>query len=270
MSRLAKEYGIPRSSLQTILRNRDKVIAEFEAGRNVDIKRMRKHNFDNVDEPLLKWFLNEKDKNIPISGEMLLSKAQEFARECGYENAQKLDINWVNRWKAREEIVCRKIHGEAESFSQHGVCKWKNNRLSADVKEIENTGVGDGEIWDKLQACGLAPEMCAFMKYSEVDTMNIVTNETVTTDDTLHNLESEVEGVQEDGDDDSIDAAEALVTPVEALVTPVEALTSLRQIDRYLRSHDDSEEMLDFLAKIEHYIIHKSISRQKQSKTSFS
>ena len=61
---------------------------------------------------------------------MLLLKAQEFARASGYENSEKLDINWVNRWKAREEIVCKKLHGEAGS-------EWQNHRLQALLKEFE-------------------------------------------------------------------------------------------------------------------------------------
>ena len=40
----------------------------------------------------------------------------------------------------------------------------------------------------------------------------------------------------------------------------------MRELDRYLRSHDDSEEMLNFLAKIEHYVVNKSISKAKQLK----
>ena len=40
----------------------------------------------------------------------------------------------------------------------------------------------------------------------------------------------------------------------------------MRELDRYLRSHDNSEEMLNFLAKIEHYVVNKSISKAKQLK----
>ena len=56
---------------------------------------------------------------------MLLLKAQEYAQVCGCENIEKLDINWINRWKATEEIVCKNLHGEAESVDQFGVDKWQ-------------------------------------------------------------------------------------------------------------------------------------------------
>ena len=94
-------------------------------------KEKRKHNFDTVNEPLIKWFRCARDQKIPVSGEMLLLKTQEFACASGYENLEKLDINWVNKWKAREEIVCKKLHGEAESVDQDGVNEWQNHRLLA-------------------------------------------------------------------------------------------------------------------------------------------
>ena len=64
VSQLAKEYEIPRSSLQTILSNKDKVISEFEAGRNAEMKKKRKHN---VDEPLLKWFRCARDEKFQLA-----------------------------------------------------------------------------------------------------------------------------------------------------------------------------------------------------------
>ncbi|CAM1320828.1 TIGD6 (predicted) [Pycnogonum litorale] len=101
------------------------------------MKRKRKHNFEDVDEPLLKWFRAARDKKLPVSGDDLLLKAQQFARACGYENPEKLDINWINRWKLREEIVCKKLHGEAESVDQEAVDDWLKNRLPALLKEFK-------------------------------------------------------------------------------------------------------------------------------------
>ena len=40
----------------------------------------------------------------------------------------------------------------------------------------------------------------------------------------------------------------------------------MRQLDRYLRNHDDSEEMLRHLTKIQKYVVDKSITKTKQLK----
>ena len=61
------------------------------------MKRKRQHGFDDVDELLVKWFRSARDQKIAISGEMVLLKTQQFASICGYDSADKLDINWINR-----------------------------------------------------------------------------------------------------------------------------------------------------------------------------
>ena len=419
--------------------------------------------------------------NVVVKSVAKLKEAQEFARASGYENSEKLDINWVNRWKAREEIVCKKLHGEAESVDQDGVNEWQKHRLPTllkefepeqifntdetglfyrclpdkthvfknekcaggklskerltvlvtasmageklpplvigksanprcfknvknlplpyeanskawmtstlfekwlrkldfqmrksdrkiamvldnctahpnisnltniklvflppnttaktqpmdagvirclkaqyrnslaklrllafeekrdfkvdvlqamrlltqawnsvsevtiqncfkkanfvrlededNIEEMENNGDRDIEgIWERLQACGLIPAACDFTEYSESDA-NVITRETVSESSILHDLHATAEIVQEEGDDDDDDDDDS--NPAEATLTPVEALTSMRELDRYLRSHDDSEEMLNCLAKIERYVVNKSISKAKQLK----
>ena len=96
VSMLTKELEISRASLITILKNKEKIIKNFEAGCSSKTKRKRKHNFEAVDEPLVKWFRQARDKKIPVSGEMLLLKAQEYAEVCGCENPKKLNMSWIN------------------------------------------------------------------------------------------------------------------------------------------------------------------------------
>ena len=66
----------------------------------------------------------------------MLLKAQEFACACGYNNSVKLDINLVNRWKTRKEVVSKKLHRKAESVDQDGVNEWQNYRLPTLLKDI--------------------------------------------------------------------------------------------------------------------------------------
>ena len=123
--------------MQLILKNKKKIISEYEAGRNSEIKRKQKHKFDAVDEPSIKWFKCERDQKISVSGEMLLLKAQEFSRSCGYDDTHTLDANWVNRWKAREEIACKKLHGEAAYVDQFEVDDWQKYRLPELLKRFK-------------------------------------------------------------------------------------------------------------------------------------
>ena len=97
VSMLAKKLEISKTSLITILKNKEKIIKDFEAGCSSKTKRKRKHNFEAVDEPLMKWFCQARDEKIPVSGEMLLLKAQEYAEVCGCKNLKKLNMSWINR-----------------------------------------------------------------------------------------------------------------------------------------------------------------------------
>ena len=119
VSMLAKELEISKTSLIIILKNKEKIIEDFEAGCSSKTKRKRKHNFEAVDEPLMKRFRQARDKKIPVSEEMLLLEAQEYAEFCGCENPKKLNMSWMNRWKVRKDIVCKKLHCEAESVDQN-------------------------------------------------------------------------------------------------------------------------------------------------------
>ena len=101
------------------------MISELEAGHKCRNKTKTKAQLTSI-RAFNKMVRFARDEKMPVSGEMLLFKAQEFTRACGYDNSEKLDINWVNRWKTREEVVCKKLHGEAESVDQDGVSEWQN------------------------------------------------------------------------------------------------------------------------------------------------
>ena len=57
VSMLAEELEISRTSLITILKNKEKIIEDFVAGCSSKTKRKRKHNFEVVDKPLVKWLV---------------------------------------------------------------------------------------------------------------------------------------------------------------------------------------------------------------------
>ena len=132
VTKLANKHESPRSSLQTILSNKDVVVHELLAGRNAEMKRKRNYNFDKVDEPYGNR-LAVQGMKIPVSGEMVLLKALKFAHACGYANSEKLDINWENRCKARGSRLQKASLGG-------GICRlrWQNQRLTALLKEFQS------------------------------------------------------------------------------------------------------------------------------------
>ena len=77
VSMLAKKLEILRTSLITILKNKEKLIKDFEASCSSKTKRKRKHNFEVVDEPLVKSS-SKRRKNSSSWGNV----AVESSRVC--------------------------------------------------------------------------------------------------------------------------------------------------------------------------------------------
>ena len=126
---VADQLGLSRASVIKMCKNSDKIIQDYESGSSIQFKRQRKHNFENVDKHLMQWFRMARDKKLVVSGEMLLHKAKKFAVALQYEDSEKIDMNWINRWKKRNEVMCKKLHGEAESVDLAVTDNWLKNHL---------------------------------------------------------------------------------------------------------------------------------------------
>lgn len=98
---VAVKYGIPRSTVSTILKNKTKVIDAIESGNvRANRKRLKKGNFENVDDAVLQWFKAKRNQNVPVSGPLIKEKALEFAG-CLGENNFKASTGWLDNWKRR-------------------------------------------------------------------------------------------------------------------------------------------------------------------------
>lgn len=99
-------FGLVNYTVQTIWKNRTKIVGAFELNGS-RIKRLQKPEQINVDEALLKWFKQLRSNNIPISGPLLMVKAEEFM--C--------TSSQTDRFKLRHNITFRKVSGEAKSVT---------------------------------------------------------------------------------------------------------------------------------------------------------
>jgi hypothetical protein len=81
------------------------------------MKKMRMIPYLDIDKFLLKLFTQCRNKNIPISGKIVLEKKNEYAQQLGYTNL-KASSGWLTNWKKRHDVVFRIACGE-KSFSGH-------------------------------------------------------------------------------------------------------------------------------------------------------
>ncbi|XP_065157210.1 tigger transposable element-derived protein 4-like [Atheta coriaria] len=121
-SRLAKEFGVGHSTISMIFKNKNRIKQSFNSNV-LKPKRLRKSRQENVDQALIHWFKNMRNKGIPVSGPKLQEKANGFAARFGI-----LDFNcsasWISRFKVRHNIVAEKIVGESSSVDQNSTTNW--------------------------------------------------------------------------------------------------------------------------------------------------
>lgn len=123
-SSVAKEFGIPRSTLSTILRHKADVKAKAAQCGRSGACRVRAPEYDKVEKALYAWFLETRAKNIPVDGPMLMEKAKWFATALGEDNFTG-GTGWQQRFKNRYDIVGKTLSGESgATSSNNSIEKW--------------------------------------------------------------------------------------------------------------------------------------------------
>lgn len=145
-SEIAKDFGIPPNTLSTYLKNRDKILSsavQFDKGR----KRLRESDNPDVDNCVLKWFKQARDKKIPLSGPLIRAKAEQFARELGQQNF-KASTGWLDGFKERNKITFKAVCGESGSVNQQEAGQWKRDleemiqdRDQKNIFNVDETGL---------------------------------------------------------------------------------------------------------------------------------
>jgi hypothetical protein len=126
---IAADFGILPNTLSTILKNRSSIL-ENQQQQLLDPhrKRFRTAKHPDVEEALLKWFTMTRDKNFPISGPLLMTKARSFADMLG-----KVDFEaspgWLTRFKERHGIVFKTVCGNSSSVPHDIMDKWLSESL---------------------------------------------------------------------------------------------------------------------------------------------
>lgn len=127
---IAADFGVGKSTVTGWKQNRAEIEAwcSSHAGPSreqmVKRKSMKKSEHEEVSEALFMWFVQNREKGIPLSGPLLREKALHF-----YEKLEKQPDNdddkftasdgWLNRWKKRYNIRGLSICGEKLSAESH-------------------------------------------------------------------------------------------------------------------------------------------------------
>lgn len=146
---LAKELEVSHSTLSSIWKKRDEIKGIVQKGDSLKKKKLRNSTNENVDQLLLKWFKIQRSRNIPISGPILLAKANDFLKSIprssreSSESEEIISRSWVQRFCVRHAIVFKKLSGEAA-----GVPSATSDDWLAKVWPTIREGYSDSDVFN--------------------------------------------------------------------------------------------------------------------------
>uniref|UniRef100_A0A8C4XF96 Tigger transposable element-derived protein 4 n=1 Tax=Erpetoichthys calabaricus TaxID=27687 RepID=A0A8C4XF96_ERPCA len=120
---IAKQFGIPTSTLSTFLKEKEKILKLYSEKSCGHQKRMRECEYPVTEQCILKWFVQARDRNIPIDGKLLQAKAEEFAKELGHSEF-KVSNGWLDKFKKRHGIVFNRLCGESAQVPEEDSIHW--------------------------------------------------------------------------------------------------------------------------------------------------
>ncbi|KAH7954027.1 hypothetical protein HPB49_014986 [Dermacentor silvarum] len=108
-SDVAAAYKIPRSTLNTILKNKADIRAKSDKRPGAcGAQRVRTAVYEDVEAAVYKWFVDVRSRNIPVSGPMIEQKAKDLAFLFGRNDFQG-GSGWLQRFKERHDIVGKAV-----------------------------------------------------------------------------------------------------------------------------------------------------------------
>uniref|UniRef100_A0A023GKX0 Putative tigger transposase n=1 Tax=Amblyomma triste TaxID=251400 RepID=A0A023GKX0_AMBTT len=137
---IAKEFGIPPSTLSTVLKNKDAVLDGFEKSFSSKRKRNRDSKYPEVEGALLQWLKNARSANLPVNGPALTAKAEALALQMGHKDF-KCSNGWLERFKKRHGVTSKTIVGESAAVSRDTVDVWRQHRLQALLEKYEDKDI---------------------------------------------------------------------------------------------------------------------------------
>jgi hypothetical protein len=131
---VAKGFGVHPSAISRIMKQKDLILNDWQNNTNPDRKRKRTGKAEDVEEALLRWFSQARSRQVPVSGPMLMEKANCLAEGLGLSDL-KATVGWLERWKERKGIKFKKQHGEKQDADDWGAERWVTEVLPGIIKD---------------------------------------------------------------------------------------------------------------------------------------
>ncbi|XP_019624404.1 PREDICTED: tigger transposable element-derived protein 6-like [Branchiostoma belcheri] len=137
---VGKRFGCSTAQVCRINKNREEIMRQWECNSNPNRKRKREGKSGEVEEALMRWFVNARAKNVPLSGPILMEKARQLAESLGDENFKPTD-GWLGRWKQRNGIAFKRGHGEKKDADTQSAENWVRDVLPGILQEYDEDDI---------------------------------------------------------------------------------------------------------------------------------
>ncbi|XP_054277972.1 jerky protein homolog-like [Macrosteles quadrilineatus] len=125
LAHLSKEYNIGRATIHDIKKKKEQIESFFKRSSESSSKvrkTLKVGEFPQVEDALYNWFMQERSRHTPISGDIIMEKAKLFYNKIMKKDDFRASVGWLDKFKRRFGIRLLTMTGE---------------RLSCDVAAAE-------------------------------------------------------------------------------------------------------------------------------------
>ncbi|KAE9543694.1 hypothetical protein AGLY_002090 [Aphis glycines] len=149
---IASEFGIPASTLSTILKYKNKILKAIEEAPYLPRrKRFKASSFPEIEHAMTEWMKQIRDYNLPLSGPLIQEKAAEFVKDLGL--TFQASSGWLEKFKSRNGIVEKIISGENAAVSEVDCEHYRTNVLPSLLKEYDSNDIFNADEFGLFFKC---------------------------------------------------------------------------------------------------------------------
>lgn len=138
VSDIAKSYNVPRPTIYSIIKNREKIETFVKTADSGTGSRQttRTGEYKQMEEALYYWFIQERRRNTPITADIFRQKALYFYENI-YKNSDfRASDGWLTKFKTRYGIRLLTVTGENVS-SDHAALSPFIERFWHTIAELD-------------------------------------------------------------------------------------------------------------------------------------
>ncbi|XP_034250180.1 tigger transposable element-derived protein 6-like [Thrips palmi] len=135
---LAKDLGLPVTTLQQIIKDRVKIENAATLG-NLEQHRMKAPKYPELEKALVQFITQARSMpvKIPVNTRLLKTQAKTIALRLGITDFTERSGGWLSRFKRRNRILFRKVSGESADVFDDTVDAWRRRVLPSLLKGYE-------------------------------------------------------------------------------------------------------------------------------------